>query len=84
MKFRVHVWRSPTGSRPDAYGIQGQHQPGQRYKHVRSMVGGVFRALIYKTRKRAEEVAAGLNTEGVIPDIFKGLTPLANRRRAKR
>lgn len=76
MKYRIHKWGCMSPPR-DSYGLQAQAAKGQRYMHVCDTVKGVKRAMIYETKKRAEEVCAALNA-GETPDMEKGLVPLPN------
>ena len=76
MKYRIHKWGCMSPRR-ESYGLQAQATKGEKYMHVCDTVKGIKRAMIYETKKRAEEVCAALNA-GESPDMETGLVPLQN------
>lgn len=71
MKYRIHQWLD-TKTLDPLFGIQAQPQSGSRYIHACATIHGTSRALIYATRKRAEEVMEILKN-GTTGDIEAGL-----------
>ncbi len=71
MKYRIHTWLNSATNEP-IYGIEGQLNKGERYKHCLHSFPDKARALLYSDLDICKKHVKALNNDKY-PDLMEGI-----------